>query len=87
MARSDIMRIEIPNTGGRFVSTAAKILIDQALELPASERAVMAEQLLLSLDQPNPEIDAIWASEAEARLAAYQNGDAEAIPLSDALKK
>ena len=69
------------------MSDAAKILIDQALELPASERAVVAEQLLLSLDQPNPEIDAIWESEAESRLDAYQNGQAEAVSLSDTLRK
>lgn len=69
------------------MSDAAKILIDKALELPASERAVVAEQILLSLDQPNPEIDAIWASEAESRLAAYRNGLAEALPLSEVLGK
>jgi len=28
----------------------------------------MAEQLLLSLDRPNTEIDKIWAKEAEARI-------------------
>tara|TARA_R110001599_G_C12267242_1_gene660983 strand:+ start:4352 stop:4567 length:216 start_codon:yes stop_codon:yes gene_type:complete len=69
------------------VSDAAKTLIAQALELSALERAVVAEQLLLSLDRPDPEIDAVWASEAESRLAAYQNGQAEAIPISDVFGK
>lgn len=69
------------------MSDAAKILIEQALELPALERAVMAEQLLLSLNQPDPEIDAIWAAEAESRLTAYQIGEAEAVSLSDVLGK
>ena len=69
------------------MSDAAKILIDQALELSGLERAVVAEQLLLSLDQPNPEIDAIWAAEVEFRLAAYQNGETEALPLSDVFSK
>ncbi len=69
------------------MSDAAKILIEQALELPALERAVMAEQLLLSLNQPDPEIDAIWAVEAESRLTAYQIGEAEAVSFSDILRK
>ena len=68
------------------MSEATKLLIDQALELPASERAVVAEQLLLSLDKPDAELDAVWASEAESRLSAYQNGQEPAIPLSEALK-
>jgi len=68
------------------VSETTKLLIDQALGLPASERAIVAEQLLLSLDKPGAEIDAIWASEAESRLSVYQEGQEPAIPLSDAIK-
>jgi putative addiction module component (TIGR02574 family) len=68
------------------MSYAAKVLIDQALELPAQERAVVAEQILLSLDEPDAELDAIWASEAEDRLSAYKSGKEKAIPLADALK-
>lgn len=69
------------------MSDAAKLLIDQALELSALERAVVAEQLLLSLDRPDPKIDAVWASEAESRLAAYQNGRTEAVPISEVFRK
>jgi len=68
------------------VSEATKLIIDQALGLPASERAVVAEQILLSLDKPDAELDAIWASEAESRLSAYQSDQESAIPLSDAFK-
>ncbi|MEZ5503453.1 MAG: addiction module protein [Halioglobus sp.] len=62
------------------MSDAVKILIDQALELPASERAVMAEQLLLSLDQPNPKLIQSGHLRLELRLMAYQIGEAEAVP-------
>ena len=79
VARGDTMTGNI-STRGAPVSDAAKLLIDQALELSALERAVVAEQLLLSLDRPDPKIDAVWASEAESRLAAYQNGRTEAVP-------
>jgi len=36
---------------------------------------------------PDAAIDAIWASEAEARLAAYHSGNAETVRLSDILRK
>lgn len=68
------------------MSGSAKVLIDQALELPARERAVVAEQILLSLDKPDTELDAIWASEAESRLSAYKKGQEPAISLADAFK-
>lgn len=68
------------------MSDAAKVVIDQALELPAQDRAVVAEQILLSSDKPNAEFDAIWASEAESRLSAYKRGQEPAISLADAFK-
>ncbi|CAA0113428.1 Uncharacterised protein [Halioglobus japonicus] len=67
------------------MSDVANILIDQALELPASQRAIVAEQLLMSLEQPNSDLDAIWASEAESRLASYRSGETEALPLSEVI--
>jgi hypothetical protein len=69
------------------MSNSAKILIEQALELPASERVVFAEHLLLSLDQPNPEIDALWALEAEFRLAAYRRGELASVPMAEVFGK
>ncbi|WP_116367674.1 addiction module protein [Parahaliea mediterranea] len=61
-------------------------VLDQALELPARERAVVAEQILLSLDKPDAELDAVWASEAESRLSAYKSGREPAISLADIFK-
>lgn len=69
------------------MSNSVKALIDQALELPASERIIFAEQLLLSLDQPNSEMDAIWPLEAESRLAAYRNGELAWVPMAEVLGK
>lgn len=70
----------------RKMSEASKILIDQALELPADERAVVAEQLLLSLETPDSEIDRVWSVEVEDRLKAYRAGTQRSVPLAD-LKK
>ena len=69
------------------MSNAAKILIDQALELPSVERAIVAEQLLLSLDHPDPAIDAVWAAEAEERIDAYEKGTVEVATVSEVLGK
>jgi putative addiction module component (TIGR02574 family) len=54
-----------------------------ALALPLVERAALAEELLSSLDRPDPRIDALWAQEAEDRLAAFEAGEMEAIPAED----
>lgn len=40
------------------------------------------EQILLSLDRPDPEIDAVWATEAEDRIDAYGQGKTEGISVS-----
>lgn len=69
------------------MSEASKIVIDKALELTAAERAVVAEQILLSLDRPDPEIDAIWVSETETRLDVFYQGELEVIPADEVLKK
>ena len=67
--------------------SAAKILIDQALELPAIERLIVAEQLLMSLDRPDPKIDTAWATEVEARLDAFQDGRIEAVSVNEVFGK
>ncbi|MCK4842619.1 MAG: addiction module protein [Methylococcales bacterium] len=61
-----------------MINTANTIL-DQALELSSTERAVVAEKLLFSLDSPDSKIDAIWANEADSRVEAYNKGEIEAI--------
>jgi len=69
------------------MSDAAKILIDQALELSSSERAIVAEQLLLSLEKPDAEIDALWATESEERIDAYEKGTLESVAAKDVFGK
>jgi len=69
------------------MSEASKVLLEQALELPSAERVLIAEQLLLSLDQPDTEIDSVWSAEVEARLEAYREGRHKALPLSELLRQ
>ena len=61
------------------MSTLVQEIMAVALKLPTSEQAVLADEILHSLDKTDPEIDAMWAQEAEDRLAAYDRGEIEAI--------
>ena len=61
------------------MATSAKFIPDQALKLPANDRATLVESLILSLDKPDPSLDAQWLKEAQDRLAAYQSGELEAV--------
>jgi putative addiction module component (TIGR02574 family) len=49
-------------------------LLQYALDLPALERATLAEALLSSLDRPDPGMDESWGKEAENRLADFKAG-------------
>jgi putative addiction module component (TIGR02574 family) len=65
------------------MSELAEKLIEQALSLPAEERAEVVERLLSSLEPPLSAIDQLWALEAEDRVDAYERGEIEAIPAED----
>jgi putative addiction module component (TIGR02574 family) len=62
---------------------SVKELFVDALSLSAIERAALAAELLESLDRADPRIDALWANEAESRLAAFEAGEIRAIPAED----
>ena len=65
------------------MSAEAKQVLDVALALPAADRAVIVEQLLSSLDRPDPRIDELWTKEAEDRLAAFEAGEMGAVAAED----
>ena len=65
----------------------AKELVAQALELSAKERCQIADALLQSLNTTDSRLDQIWAKEADARLAAYQRGELEALTVQQVLAK
>lgn len=58
-------------------------ILEEALRLPAVDRAAVVEQLLSSLDRPDARIDALWAREAEDRLAAFEAGRMPAIAAEE----
>jgi len=65
------------------MGTTADKILKEALNLPASERAALAEELLSSLDKPDPEIDRLWAQEAEARIDAAEQGEVKTVAEED----
>jgi len=55
-------------------------VIEEALSLPANLRLSLIEKLLESLNQTiDPEIDHLWAEEAERRILHVEEGKAQLI--------
>lgn len=72
------------------MSQNAESLSQQAAQLPPAERMELVERILDTLDTldtPDPNLDALWAKEAEDRLAAYRRGEISALPLAEVLGK
>jgi putative addiction module component (TIGR02574 family) len=64
-----------------------QVLHQQISQLPALEQIALVEEILHRLDAPDTALDALWATEAESRLADYREGRVKAIPLSEVLAK
>jgi len=74
------------------MSIVAKKVIDEVLQLPADARVSLVEQLLTSLNLPTqPEVDRLWAKEAERRIVQIDKGKVKLLPgakvFSDLRKK
>jgi hypothetical protein len=65
---------------------SVKYILDQALKLPANDCAALVDTLILTLDKPDPTLDAQWLKEAEGRLAAYHSGQLDAIDAEEVLR-
>ena len=65
------------------MTEVAEKLIREALQLDPVERATVIEELLSSLDRPDPGLDAKWAKEAEDRLSGFRAGEIDAIPVNE----
>ena len=58
-------------------------LLEEALALPANERADLVERLLSSLDPAEPEIEKRWAQEVEDRIEALERGELKTISVEE----
>jgi len=66
---------------------STKELLEEALKLRPEERFTLVEGIIMSLDEPDKKLDAIWAEEAEKRLKAYREGRLEGIPMEEIFKE
>ena len=58
-----------------------------ALKLPVTDRAILVEHLIESLDVlDDAENERLWVKEAEARYEAYKQGRVSARPAADAIR-
>ena len=62
-------------------------ILKQAISLRPSEQAKLVDQLITILDKPDPELDKLWAEEAESRLGAFKNGKLKSVSLEEVLSK
>ena len=62
-------------------------IVELALKLDPAERFELVDQILHSLDRPDPEMDRIWLEEAERRLTAYRAGKVKGIPAEEIFGK
>ena len=68
--------------------TATDKVVDEALELPAEARIGLVDRLLASLNLPTrPDIDRLWAEEAERRAAEIDRGEVALIPGEEVFNK
>ncbi len=58
-------------------------ILQEVLRLPASDRFEIADQIMKSLDKPDPEIDRLWGEEAVRRLAALDAGRSKTYSLDE----
>jgi putative addiction module component (TIGR02574 family) len=74
----------------RGVSKVADTLLEQALTLPAQDRAMLASGLLASLDAvelDEEEVDRLWSAETERRAAELDSGEADLVTWEHVLQR
>ncbi len=66
------------------MNTESRRVLEGALVLPLTERAVLIEEILSIFDFPTrKEIDSLWAKEAEDRIDAYERGEMRSLPAQE----
>ncbi len=61
-----------------------KKIVEQALKMPARERAEIAQLLLESLDQQTDvDVESAWQSEVERRILELDSGRVSCIPWEE----
>jgi len=70
------------------VSKKGTQVLEEALTLPAAERAQLANRLLESLDVASDrKIDQLWAQEAEDRVDAFERGEIKSVSIREVFSR
>ncbi len=68
--------------------TLADRVAEEALDLPADERIGLVDRILASLNLPTlPDIDRLWAIEAERRVEEIDGGTVKLVPGEEVFAK
>ena len=67
--------------------STAKDILKEAIQLELTEKVKLVDQLIISLDKPDKDIDKLWAEEAESRLDTYKHGMLKAVSLEEVLDR
>jgi len=70
----------------RSMSLPLETLEDEALQLPAADRARLVERLIANLDL-DPDVEEAWAAEVERRDAEIESGAVSLLPGPETLAK
>ncbi len=58
-------------------------IIKEAINLKPQEKYLIIESLILSLNEPNKEIEKLWIEESQKRLEEYKNGNLETLSFEE----
>ena len=62
-------------------------ILREAMALRPIEKAKLVDQFIANLNEPDKQIDKLWAEEAEDRIDAYDRREIKAISLKEVLAK
>lgn len=60
---------------------------EEILSMKPIEKIHLIDELLLSLNLPEKEIDTLWENETESRIEAYNQGKLKAVSESEVFSK
>ncbi len=67
------------------MTAALKTIAETVEQLPAKERAYLAERLIASLDEAD--LETAWADEAVRRRDEVRSGEVKAVPSAEAYRR
>ncbi len=58
-------------------------IIQEAINLKPQEKYLIIESLILSLNEPDKDIEKIWIEESQKRLDEYKNGNLKTLSFEE----